>query len=331
MASSVGKEAALANTAIYTLFVDSSFTIGSARRRAWATRASTTGTATATLLARWLEQFTGAAGGALFRVQTGNADQALARIRNELASYYLLGVEPGDEDRDGRTHEISVKTTQPNVTIRGRRWVTIPIRGAARRAARRRRRRRTTPRDDRSHAGAAPRPTPPPRRVVPADVQALADPSIAVTTTAVQKSLAQSTQPGERDPRRSAPSDSPWPNDPKRTAVFALDLAFAGLRSDNGYARDEGARLLGEYHVRVRQPGSADAFECWWFLTEAAALEGLFLPDNASSSSRAAIQRCPTAARLHLAYAFVSEQQWLRGRMTPAQEAGDRRRATRRR
>jgi tetratricopeptide (TPR) repeat protein len=35
----------------------------------------------------------------------------------------------------------------------------------------------------------------------------------------------------------------------------------------------------------------------------------------------AAVQRCPNASRLHLAYAFVSEQQWLRSKLTPAQEA----------
>ena len=79
-------------------------------------------------MGRWLEQFSGAAGGALFSVQVGNAESALARIQTELSSYYLLGVEPGDEDRDGRTHQIAVKTTQPNVTIRGRRWVTVPRR-----------------------------------------------------------------------------------------------------------------------------------------------------------------------------------------------------------
>jgi hypothetical protein len=96
---------------------------------------------------------------------------------------------------------------------------------------------------------------------------------------------------------------------------------MAGLRSDSGYARDEGGRLLAEYHTRVRQPSGADAFECAWFLTEAAALEGLFLPDSALLFIPRALQRCPTAARLHLAYAFVSEQQWLRGGLTPAQEA----------
>ena len=76
-------------------------------------------------------------------------------------------------------------------------------------------------------------------------------------------------------------SDAPWPDAPQRTAVFALELAVAALRSDNRDARDEGGRLLAEYNVRVRQPEGADAFECSWLWTEVAALEGLFMPDSA--------------------------------------------------
>ena len=246
----VGKEAAVANTAIYTLFVDSSVSDRfSAQTRLRDSSLDNWNRDTA-LVARWLEQFTGAAGGALFRVQTNNADQVLTRVRNELASYYLLGVEPGDEERDGRTHEISVKTTQPRVTIRGRRWVTIPIRGAAPPS-------RRTPENTTETTAATPPaslPTPAPRRVVPPDVQALADLYSRGQYEAVQKSLTQSSNLANMI-RGFRTADTPWPEEPKRTALFALDLAFAGLRSDNGYARDEGARLLGEYHMRVRQPG----------------------------------------------------------------------------
>ena len=115
-------------------------------------------------------------------------------------------------------------------------------------------------------------------------------------------------------------SDSPWPDNHRRTAVFALELALAGLRSPIRDAREEAGRLLAEYHVRVREPAGADVFECWWFVTEAAALEGLFMPDNALLFIPRALQRCPATARLHLANAFALEQQWLRGRTTPAQE-----------
>ena len=157
--------------------------------------------------------------------------------------------------------------------------------------------------------------------MIPADVQALADAFDRGNYDVFQRALARSNDLANTI-RGFRMSDSPWPNDPRRTAVFALEMAIAGLRSHNGYARDEGGRLLAEYHARVRQPSGPDAFECWWFLTEAAALEGLFLPDSAMLFIPRALQRCPTTPRLHLAHAFVSEQQWLRGGVTPEQELG---------
>jgi VWFA-related protein len=311
----VGKEAATANTAIYTLYIESSFIDRFTASTRSADKSLTNWSRDSSLLARWLEQFTGAAGGGLFSVQVGNAESALARIHTELASYYILGVEPADEDRDGRTHEISVKTSQPNVTIRGRRWVTVPKRGlgsSGSRASAKGPESLTTP----SPATAGD----PPRRVVPAEVQALADAYDRGNYDAIVKTLGRSPDLANVI-RAFRMSDSPWPNDPKRTAVFALEIALAGLRSDNGYARDEGGRLLGEYHTRVRQPLGADAFECWWFFTEAAALEGLFMPESALVFIPRALQRCPQNPRLHLAYAFVSEQQWLRGGLSQEQES----------
>ena len=72
----VGKEAATANTAIYTLFIDSSLhdRFGAETRNA--DRTVNDQLRDTAVLARWLEQFTGAAGGALFSVQVGNADAA---------------------------------------------------------------------------------------------------------------------------------------------------------------------------------------------------------------------------------------------------------------
>ena len=312
----VGKQAALANTTIYTLYLDAVMTERFHAQSRMGDRGLSNMNRDSALMSRWLEQFTGAAGGALFSIQVGNAESALARITTELSSYYLLGVEPGDEDRDGRMHQIAVKTSQPNVTIRGRRWVTVPKRGSAAAAPSAP---ASPPAVPESPASPLPAAAPPPR-VVPAEVQALADAFDRGAYDSVQRSLAQSKELADTL-RAFRMSDSPWPNHPKRTAVFALELAMAGLRSDSGYARDEGGRLLAEYHTRVRQPSGADAFECAWFLTEAAALEGLFLPDSALLFIPRALQRCPTTARLHLAYAFVSEQQWLRGGLTPAQEA----------
>ena len=305
----VGREAATANTAIYTLFLDTSLhdQLGAETRRG--DRTSVNKSRDTAVLARWLEQFAGAAGGALFAVSVGNATPALTRIQAELSSYYLLGVEPADEDRDGRTHEVAVKTTQSNVTVRGRRWVMIPARGAAAPAP------VAAP-----ETPSAPVPPPKPvRRVVPPDVVALADVFDRRDAQAFEKALAQSNDLANVI-RSLRQSDSPWPENRRRSAVFALELGLAGLRSDNRDARDEGGRLLAEYHVRVREPAGADAFECAWLVTETTALEGLFMPEYALQFVPRALQRCPANARLTLGYALVSEQQWIQGRITAAQE-----------
>jgi VWFA-related protein len=312
----VGRAAAAANTAIYTIFIDSSLHDRFAAETRRGEKSTVNRARDSAVLSRWLEQFAGGAGGALYTVYVGNAASALARIKTELSSYYLLGVEPAEEDRDGRTHEVSVKIRQPNVTIRGRRWVMIPKRGTSA---------TPPPAEPAAAAGPAARPSTPapepaaPSRVVHPDVAALAQVFDRSSSDAFHKALA-----GSRDLsyviRSFRQSDSPWADDRKRTAIFALELALGGLRSDMRDAREEGGRLLAEYHVRVREPAGADTFECQWFVTEAAALAGFFRPDSALLFIPRALQRCPDNARLNLAHAFVSEQQWLRGQTTADQE-----------
>jgi VWFA-related protein len=304
----VGRQAAAANTAIYTLFVDTSLHDQYAAETRSGFRVATNRARDTAVLAQWLDQFTGTAGGALFTVQVGAAERALERIRTELSSYYLLGVEPADEDRDGRTHEVAVRVRVPNVTIRGRRWVMIPKRGVSAAAP---------------AAPVAPEPPAPVEapapRPVPSEVAALAQAFDRDSRDMFQNALAGS--------RNLAPvvrgfrlSDSPWPENPRRAAIFALELAFAALRSDVRDARDEGGRLLAEYNVRVREPEGAGAFECWWLVTQATALTGLFRPDDALLFVPRAVERCPTAGRLQLTYAVVLEQQWLRGATAAAPE-----------
>jgi VWFA-related protein len=310
----VGKEAAIANAAIYTLYIDSSLHDRFGAETRSGDRTSANQLRDSAVLGRWLEQFTGAAGGALFTVHVGNAEPALARIQTELSSYYLLGVEPGEEERDGRTHAVEVKVTQPHLTIRGRRWVMIPKRTgavAAEPAA--------PAAGGKPGTGVAPLP-PAPRRVVPAEVTALADVFDRTDPAGFHKAVAETTDLANAA-RGFRQSDSPWPENRRRTAVFALELALGALRSDNRDARDEGGRLLAEYGVRVREPAGPDAFECSWFVTEASSLQGLFMPENALLFIPRAVQRCPDNARLRMAHAVVSEQQWLRGRATASQDA----------
>ena len=213
MGIQVGKDAAIANTTIYTLYIESSFIERFSAQTRAGDKSLVNWSRDSTLMARWLEQFTGAAGGALFSVQVGNAESALARIQTELSSYYLLGVEPGDEDRDGRTHQIAVKTTQPNVTIRGRRWVTVPRRtgtaASTKPAA-------TAPEPPPADpATTAPAPAPPPvRREIPADVQVLADAFDRGNYDVFQRALGRSsdlaaTHPGVPDVGQPVAERSP--------------------------------------------------------------------------------------------------------------------------
>lgn len=307
----VGKEAARSNTSVYTLYLDTAAVDRFNSEVRSGDKNLQSVARDSEVLGRWLDQFSGAAGGAMFKVQVGTGEYAFDRIFKEISAYYLLGVEPAEADRDGRTHEIKVKTTERNALVRGRRWVAVPKRDrpASEGIA------------EPSSSPPAPAPmksTPPPPRVA-VNVQALAD-LYGQGDTALQKGLAQ-TQDLAGVIRDFRASDSPWPDAPRRTAVFALQLGIAGLRSDNRYARDEGGRLLAEYNARVRVPSGADAFECSWLWTEVAALEGLFMADSAMLFVPRAVERCPAEARLHLAHAIVSEQQWLRGTTGSDEEA----------
>jgi tetratricopeptide (TPR) repeat protein len=297
----VGKEAARSNTSIYTLFLDTSTMDRFQAEVRGADKNLQSEARDSEVLGRWLDQFSGAAGGALFRVQVGAGERAFDRVLREISAYYMLGVEPAEQDRDGRTHEITVKANQKNLVTRGSRWILIPKRTVSASAA---------PSAKAAPAAKATPPLPPPR-AVPADIQALAA-AYDRSDADFQRGLA-ATQDLATLLRHFRGADTPWPEAPRRTATFALELAAAALQSRSQYARDEGGRLLAEYNARVRQPQGGDAFECSWLWTEVAALEGAFMADSAMLFVPRAVERCPGEARMQLAYAIISEQQWLRG------------------
>jgi len=72
-----------------------------------------------------LEVIAGAAGGAIFSVVAG-ADFAFERIARETSAYYLLGLEPVADDRDGKPHQIRVRTVLSGATVRARTEFLIP-------------------------------------------------------------------------------------------------------------------------------------------------------------------------------------------------------------
>ena len=61
-------------------------------------------------------------GGTVNRV-ISNAEHAFERIGREIAGYYLLGVEPVEDDLDGNQHEIDVAVQRPGANVRARREV----------------------------------------------------------------------------------------------------------------------------------------------------------------------------------------------------------------
>jgi VWFA-related protein len=126
LGSLVGQEAARANTAVYTLFVDWRFL---QQYSAASTRATWSPLRDTAINMRWLGQFSETAGGKLFTVSTGSGTFAFDRILTETSAYYLLGVAPEDADRDGKPRQLSVKVKQNGATVRARSWAVVPKKG----------------------------------------------------------------------------------------------------------------------------------------------------------------------------------------------------------
>jgi VWFA-related protein len=123
-ASSLGEQAAHANATIYAIHIDAGMrqTYSSQARRVRDPAALDRERHTA---GRLLDEFAGASGGTLLTALVDQGDIALARVLSETSAYYLLGVEPDNLDRDGRTHKLRVKVTQRGATIRSRQWVVL--------------------------------------------------------------------------------------------------------------------------------------------------------------------------------------------------------------
>ena len=316
LGTEAGREAARASTAVYTLNVDTEFQERYAAESRGTARDPTNLGRDAQVRGRWLEQFSGAAGGALFRITGGSGEYAFNRVLTETSSYYLLGVEPAEADRGGRTQEVKVRVDSRNSTVRSRRWIAMPNKRDGETVAASA---ESAPKE------ASPRPppvAPPPPAVLPGVVRPFAETFERGDYDGLQRQLVETKDLASMI-RALRGSDALWPEAPRRAAVFALEVAVAGLRSDNGFARDQGSRLLAEYSTRVRQPGGADAFECTWLWAQAAALGGLFRPALAIGFVRRALTRCPAEPRFHLADALITEQQWLSAARPAEAETSD--------
>jgi VWFA-related protein len=74
-----------------------------------------------------LEALASRSRGTLFRVVT-NPQYSFERVRNEISSHYMLGVEPTERDRDGKPHQIRVVVGRKGVEVRARRQVQYVVR-----------------------------------------------------------------------------------------------------------------------------------------------------------------------------------------------------------
>ena len=122
----VGQEAARANATIYALFADSRRTLGSATLGLRPRTSDNPGRDSA-LLSRPIERLVDPSGGAMFAIGQ-SAHRAFDRILAESSTYYVLGVEPRLEDRDGQPRHLHVRIHGlPNgASIRARSWVIVP-------------------------------------------------------------------------------------------------------------------------------------------------------------------------------------------------------------
>ncbi len=118
----LGRLAAAANLNLYVLHVDTSFldAFSASERTVSDTLWRDMG-----MMSAGLETIAGASGGSLARIVAG-ADAAFDCVLRETSAVYLLGVEPGETERDGRAHRIAVKVKLPGVEVRSRREVLLP-------------------------------------------------------------------------------------------------------------------------------------------------------------------------------------------------------------
>ncbi len=298
---SVGKDATRSNVTLYALFFDQSWMENASPETRRARNTLIDLQRDSQVLGRWLEQVAGTAGGALIKVLSGNGEAAFDRVLSETSAYYLLGVEPARDDRDGRPHDLSVKVAARSATVRGRKWVMVP---------------RPSARSIETSTPEAPSVVP--ARPAPAALPAHApSPELAPIVKAFQAGddetvmhLVRASSDPEILIREAADIGGRLGSTSRRDALFALEIGLAGLQSRRAGARQASARLLVQYGTLIRQPTPDDGFECAWFMTEAAGLPAAFEPAATLVLIQQARQRCPAEPRLALTAAILTEQQW---------------------
>ncbi len=114
----LGTMAAAARTSIYALKLDDTlFQTAASEARMPVSRMDDR-----VARAEGLEILTGASRGTLFNVM-GTGTNVFERIESELSGYYLIGVESGTADKDGKPHPIGVEVRRKDLSVRSRRAI----------------------------------------------------------------------------------------------------------------------------------------------------------------------------------------------------------------
>lgn len=114
----LGTIAAAARTSIYALRLDDSlFQMAASEARMSMSRMDDR-----LMRAQGMDTLVSASRGSLLNVM-GNGVSAFQRIESELSGYYLLGIESGGADKDGKAHPIAVESTRRGLTVRTRRMI----------------------------------------------------------------------------------------------------------------------------------------------------------------------------------------------------------------
>ena len=256
------------------------------RRRLVAPRPSHALTADGTAVARGAES----TGGALHKasgLSVPTLTSTFRRTFEDFRSGYLLRYTPQGIARTG-WHSIEVKVQRSrDYDVRWRRGYAIDSDGAA-------------------------PPSPPSSRSEPRTLGDITTAYSAGSYQAVVDALQQAKDP-VRLIREFEEDGNPWPASPKREAVFALELAEAGVFSTRRDAREKAHQLLERFSTLVRHPLEGDVFERYWYFALLTMLEGAVRPVMTQAFVERALERFPNEPRFILSRAIAADLAWSTG------------------
>lgn len=114
---------------------------------------------------------------------------------------------------------------------------------------------------------------------------------------------------------------NPWPTEPWREAVLALELAESAVFSSVVRTRSSGLELLAAHGRLIRHPYEADAFERYWHWAALAIAQATMRAAETRPVLDAALRRFPDEPRFVLGRAIAGDQEWTLREQQPAPRA----------